>query len=100
VAAALADIGAVAAIPELRELIGDPDYRVAHEAAGALVRLGPKGERELTAVAAASGGLAAEHAMEALSGLRLAHEREAARSARLTAAAGRAARSAAGTGDT
>jgi HEAT repeat protein len=44
---ALGDLGAPAAVPALVELLHDDAYRVAHEAAQALRRLGPAGLRAL-----------------------------------------------------
>lgn len=77
-AAALGDLGARTAIPHLERLLHDPAYRVAHEAANALRRLGPAGLRGLRRVAAGrdpgaepagpllAGSAAAAHAREAL----------------------------------
>jgi hypothetical protein len=61
---ALGDLGTPAAVPALRELVGDRRYRVAHEAAAALVRLGDPGLAALREVAA--DGTGAAHAHEAL----------------------------------
>jgi HEAT repeat protein len=79
-ARALGDLGAPAAVPALMELLHDDAYRVAHEAAQALRRLGPAGLRALQelldseqAAARANGAgahaepsTAAAHAREAL----------------------------------
>jgi HEAT repeat protein len=79
-AKALGDLGAPGAVPALVALLGDEAYRVAHEAAQALRRLGPVGVRALRAVlddeaaairatgagAHAAPSSAASHAQEAL----------------------------------
>ena len=64
-ARALGDLGAPAAVPALRELLDDPRYRVAHEAAAALARLGSRGSVALRE-AAGVGGPGAAHAREAI----------------------------------
>jgi HEAT repeat protein len=64
-ARALGELGAVAAVPRLEALLPDPAYRVAHEAAHALRRLGPVGHEALRRAAAVEGPGAA-HAGEAL----------------------------------
>jgi HEAT repeat protein len=72
-ARALGDLGTPAAVGSLRELLGDGHYRVAHEAAHAMRRLGPRGLAELREVVAADGAAddgatarAVAHAREAL----------------------------------
>ncbi|GGK72316.1 HEAT repeat domain-containing protein [Mangrovihabitans endophyticus] len=71
-ARALGEVGAGAAVPALAVMLGDAQYRVAHEAAHALRRLGPAGQRALRAAreepadAHATGSTAAMHAREAL----------------------------------
>lgn len=69
-ALALGRIGDRDAVPALTAALADPHYWVAHNAAGALARLGPVG-REALAGAAAAGAPGAQHAREALSGLRV-----------------------------
>ncbi|GAA0804516.1 HEAT repeat domain-containing protein [Spirilliplanes yamanashiensis] len=65
-AKALGELGAKSAVADLEAQLGDPAYRVAHEAAHALRRLGPAGraalERRVAAADPAEGG----HAREAL----------------------------------
>ncbi|MEV6491058.1 HEAT repeat domain-containing protein [Actinoplanes sp. NPDC051633] len=79
-ARALGDLGSPSAVDELATLLRDPEYRVAHEAAHALRRLGPPGLRALRTVldteredlrasgagAHAAPSAAAAHAEEAL----------------------------------
>jgi HEAT repeat protein len=79
-ARALGDLGAPAAVPALVAMLNDEEYRVAHEAAHALRRLGRTGvqalrtmlDTELAEMAASGGGAharpssAAGHAREAL----------------------------------
>ncbi len=64
-ARALGELGAVAAVPQLEALLGDDAYRVAHEAAHSLRRLGAVGHAALRR-AADLDGTAAAHALEAL----------------------------------
>lgn len=92
VADALGEFGAVETLPELSRLVEDPHYRVAHEAAHALARLGPEGIRELMALSVAPNRVAGAHAEEALGGIRLELQRTALKTAR--AGAGRGAGSA------
>ncbi|HWH01249.1 MAG TPA: HEAT repeat domain-containing protein [Pilimelia sp.] len=54
-ARALGELGAAAAVEPLGELLHDPQYRVAHEAAHALRRLGPAGWAQLRRQAEAPG---------------------------------------------
>jgi HEAT repeats len=75
-ARALGELGAASAVPELEALLADPAYRVAHEAAHALRRLGGAGREALERQAAAGGDAADEppaagHAREALAMLRI-----------------------------
>jgi HEAT repeat protein len=70
---ALGDLGTPAAVPALRDLVGNRRYRVAHEAAAALVRLGAPGVATLRELAA--DGTAAAHALEALAAADLAAAR-------------------------
>jgi HEAT repeats len=72
-ARALGDLGTPAAVPALRDLVGNRRYRVAHEAAGALVRLGEPGLATLRALAVDGNGAA--HAREALAAAKLAAAR-------------------------
>lgn len=67
-ARALGEVGAPATGDALAVLLHDPAYDVAHQAARALVRLGPRGLAHLHGVSdeATAGGRAAEHAREAL----------------------------------
>jgi HEAT repeat protein len=66
-AQALGALGAVSTGTALAALLADPAYRVAHEAARALVRLGPAGLTHLREAAEGpAGDRAAEHAREAL----------------------------------
>ena len=79
-AKALGELGAPAAVPALTELLADDEFRVAHEAAHALRRLGPRGlealrdvlDREAAAARESGAGAharpssAAGHAQEAL----------------------------------
>jgi len=67
-ARALGEVGAPATADALAVLLHDPAYDVAHRAAQALVRLGPRGLAELHHVSddATAGGRAGEHAREAL----------------------------------
>ncbi|OLE25393.1 MAG: hypothetical protein AUG44_16120 [Actinobacteria bacterium 13_1_20CM_3_71_11] len=69
-ARALGDLGTPAAVPALRDLVGDRRYRVAHEAAAALVRLGDPGLAALRELAV--DGTGAAHAHEALAAADLA----------------------------
>ncbi|HEX8630317.1 MAG TPA: HEAT repeat domain-containing protein [Catenuloplanes sp.] len=63
---ALGELGAPAAVAPLAGLLTDPRYRVAHEAAHALRRLGTAGLRQLRTVAADDAAPGADHAREAL----------------------------------
>ncbi|GGK95716.1 hypothetical protein Ppa06_69630 [Planomonospora parontospora subsp. parontospora] len=75
-AGALGDIGAAGAVPALRALLPDYHYRVAHNAAMSLTRLGPPAEAALREVADGTLGVrAAGHAREALAVLALAEGR-------------------------
>ncbi len=69
-AAALGELGSPAAVPVLRDLLGDRRYLVAHQAAGALVRLGERGMAAL-GDRVAGDDLAAAHAREALAAAEL-----------------------------
>jgi HEAT repeat protein len=71
-ARALGRIGEPASAPALARCLSDPDYWVAHNAAGALAALGGAGVAELRR-AAAGPGRGAAHAREALSRLALEH---------------------------
>jgi HEAT repeat protein len=64
-ARALGELGAVATVPRLETQLADAQYRVAHEAAHALRRLGPAGHAALRR-ASLRRGTAAAHAHEAL----------------------------------
>lgn len=63
---ALGELGAKSAVPELEALLTDPAYRVAHEAAHALRRLGAAGRAALERHAAAADAAEQGHAQEAL----------------------------------
>lgn len=65
-AQALGHLGDPVASLRLTVLLSDPVYRVAHNAANALLRLGESGDRVLRSYAARGTGLAAGHAREAL----------------------------------
>ena len=65
-AQALGNLGDPAATLRLTLLLSDDDYWVAHNAAGALVRLGEAGMRTLQTTAQRGTGQAAVHALEAL----------------------------------
>jgi HEAT repeat protein len=64
-ARALGELGVAAAVPPLRALLASPEYRIANEAAAALLLLEPAGATAL-AEAAAGTDSAATHAREAL----------------------------------
>jgi HEAT repeat protein len=70
-ARALGMIGNPASGPALAACLDEPDYRIAHNAAQALAKLGPAGYRELAGAAAAERP-GADHAREALATAALA----------------------------
>ncbi|MFC4061861.1 HEAT repeat domain-containing protein [Planomonospora corallina] len=75
-ASALGDIGAAGGVPALRGLLADHHYRVAHNAARSLTRLGGPARDVLEEAAAGTmGKRAAGHAKEALAVLDLAEGR-------------------------
>jgi HEAT repeat protein len=78
-ARALGELGASAAVPALTELLDDAEYRVAHEAAHALRRLGAAGLRALQAVVETETArmASAGHGMHARPFSAAAHAREA-----------------------
>ncbi|GIJ52234.1 hypothetical protein Val02_91200 [Virgisporangium aliadipatigenens] len=81
-AEALGDLGSPAAAAHLGTLLCDPNYRVAHNAARALLKLGKKGFATLNEVAArpdigAVPDRSAAHALEALAIAALEEERRA-----------------------
>jgi len=61
-AKALGEVGGAGVVPPLATLLADPEYRVAHEAAHALRRLGPSGLAELRRIAADAPGAGAPDA--------------------------------------
>ncbi|GIH97808.1 HEAT repeat domain-containing protein [Planobispora siamensis] len=66
-AAALGDLGSPRAVPTLQELLADPRYQVAHNAALSLARLGGPATAALTeTLTERAGTSAADHAWEAL----------------------------------
>jgi HEAT repeat protein len=80
-ARALGELGTAVSTGALAALLGDPQYPVAHQAARALLRLGPPGREALASACATGDGTAAAHAREALAVAELDERR------RLTAAA-------------
>ena len=65
-ATALGDLGAAEAAPALEALLSDLAYQVAHDAAGALRRLGSAGDEALVRIMGAGVQPAAAHAVEVL----------------------------------
>jgi HEAT repeat protein len=86
---ALGELGAAAAVPRLVDLVRDPDFEVAHEAAAALVRSGPAGRAALVELVdrAPAGAVAAGHAGAAGDDIAARHAAQALAMAELTGAA-------------
>ncbi|HEY7274017.1 MAG TPA: HEAT repeat domain-containing protein [Actinoplanes sp.] len=84
-ARALGDLGAPTAVPALMRLLGDDEFRVAHEAAHALRRLGRAGLDALREVVAEERADAGDQGAHARPSSRAAHAEEALALAAITA---------------